>query len=225
MVGYVYPPVNQKIFKPNSPDNDKFTVLILGKLEPRKRIYETLIWAMVALAGKQARIILKTSGNAIVETIKKIKSRRELQRLKLPEVALYEQKLSDKEIALLHQNADLTLMLTHGEGFGYPAAQAVFCKQPVLCTDGSALPEVVGQNPELLVKASLAPILFSGYELFYAPMKWYYPDIEDSINKIENFYNMWASGKPYDMTDTYEYGLQNYTPESSAKKMLEVLNA
>ena len=50
----------------------------------------------------------------------------------------------DEELALLYGAADLFVYPTLYEGFGLPPLEAMACGTPVICSDTSSLPEVVG---------------------------------------------------------------------------------
>ncbi|GAI86912.1 unnamed protein product, partial [marine sediment metagenome] len=52
--------------------------------------------------------------------------------------------LSDEEVALYYSNARCLLFPSLYEGFGFPALEAMACGCPVITSDNSSLPEVVG---------------------------------------------------------------------------------
>lgn len=53
--------------------------------------------------------------------------------------------LPEEELVLAYNAADLLLWPSRFEGFGLPALEAMACGAPVVCSNGGALPEVVGE--------------------------------------------------------------------------------
>ena len=52
--------------------------------------------------------------------------------------------ISVAEIRHLYASSSIAVVPSEYEGFGFPAGEAMACGLPVVCTDGGALPEVVG---------------------------------------------------------------------------------
>lgn len=52
-------------------------------------------------------------------------------------------RLSRQELLEAYQRCDILLFPTRLEGFGYPAAEAMACAKPVVCTNYASLPELV----------------------------------------------------------------------------------
>ena len=52
--------------------------------------------------------------------------------------------VTQDHLAAIYSTADVTLMATAGEGFGVPALESASCGTPVIGTDFSAQPEVIG---------------------------------------------------------------------------------
>ena len=53
--------------------------------------------------------------------------------------------LSEPDLVLAYNAADLLLWPSRFEGFGLPILEAMACGTPVVCSDGGALPEVAGE--------------------------------------------------------------------------------
>ncbi|MBX3175862.1 MAG: glycosyltransferase family 4 protein [Candidatus Hydrogenedentes bacterium] len=53
--------------------------------------------------------------------------------------------LSEPDLVLAYNAADLLLWPSRFEGFGLPVLEAMACGTPVVCSDGGALPEVAGE--------------------------------------------------------------------------------
>jgi len=52
--------------------------------------------------------------------------------------------LGDEELVQAYQQAAVLVLPSYYEGFGLPALEAMACGTPVICSDSSSLPEVVG---------------------------------------------------------------------------------
>jgi glycosyltransferase involved in cell wall biosynthesis len=76
----------------------------------------------------------------------------ELQALQLSACVEFKTGISTEQ--LVHEYAESTLAIVPSlyEGFGLPAGEALGCGIPLICSDGGALPEVVG-NAAYMVKA------------------------------------------------------------------------
>ena len=57
--------------------------------------------------------------------------------------------VTDDEIVALHRAARLAVFPSLEEGFGLPVAEAAACNCPVICSDTSSLPEVIGLDEAL----------------------------------------------------------------------------
>jgi glycosyltransferase involved in cell wall biosynthesis len=60
--------------------------------------------------------------------------------------------LTDEEIAKLYAEATICVSPSVYEGFGFPPAEAMACKVPVVATNGGSLPEVVGDAGVIVPK-------------------------------------------------------------------------
>lgn len=60
--------------------------------------------------------------------------------------------LTDEEIAKLYAEATIAVAPSVYEGFGFPPAEAMACKVPVVSSDGGSLPEVVGDAAVVVPK-------------------------------------------------------------------------
>ena len=59
-----------------------------------------------------------------------------------------------KDLALIYSACDVLAQPSLGEGFGVPVVEAMACGLPVVCSDGGALPEVVGDAAVVVPLAS-----------------------------------------------------------------------
>ncbi len=52
-------------------------------------------------------------------------------------------RIGREKLVELYNFCDILLLLSRLEGFGYAVAEAMACEKPVVCTNGSLLPELV----------------------------------------------------------------------------------
>lgn len=83
---------------------------------------------------------------------------RELQQLGLESRVAFTSGLTSDEIVAHYAASTVAIVPSLYEGFGLPAGEAMACGVPLICSDGGALPEVVGQAA-CLVKAGDAQAL------------------------------------------------------------------
>ncbi len=139
--------------------NEKF-VLTLCRIEPRKDI-PTLIEAIDIIVNKKkytdAKFIIVGEGissNKIKEMIKD---------KNLTKYAIMVGRIDDKDVPSYYKSADLFVLPTLYEGFGIVFIEAMCFGVPIISTNISAVPEVVGnagiliepKNPELLANTIL----------------------------------------------------------------------
>jgi len=119
---------------------DKY-ILYLGTLEPRKNV-TTLIRAF-ALAKQRgalphALVIAGQRGWLYQDIF------RTVEQLELKTHVIFLGYVPDDDLPALYSGADLFAYLSWYEGFGLPVLEAMACGTPVLTSNVSALPEVVG---------------------------------------------------------------------------------
>ena len=69
---------------------------------------------------------------------------KELQALNLQDAVHFKSGISNEELVAEYARASIAIVPSLYEGFGLPAAEAMACGVPLICSDGGALPEVVG---------------------------------------------------------------------------------
>ena len=72
-------------------------------------------------------------------------------------------RLKEPELARCYSEAGVVVVSSLYEGFGFPAAEAMSCGAPVVCTNGGALPEIVADSA-LVVEAGDSLALAEGIE-------------------------------------------------------------
>lgn len=116
-------------------------ILYVGTLEPRKNLV-TLVEAFARLAGRPgfAHTLVIAGGKGwYYEEIDAA-----VDRLGLRGRVLFPGYVPDGELRLWYAAADLFVYPSLYEGFGLPPLEAMACGTPVVTSDASCLPEVVG---------------------------------------------------------------------------------
>ena len=75
---------------------------------------------------------------------------KQLRELQLTDLVEFKSGISNQELAEEYAAASLAIVPSLYEGFGLPAAEAMACAVPLICSDGGALPEVVGDAARLV---------------------------------------------------------------------------
>lgn len=121
----------------------------MGANPSRKSWPEMLMaWSEFSKKNKDAFLYLHTNlspsmrGVNIVSIIDNLGIPR--NRVRVAPQAEYRKGMSQAKLAELYSMADVLLMTSRGEGFGIPAVEAQACGVPVIVTDFSAQPELVG---------------------------------------------------------------------------------
>jgi glycosyltransferase involved in cell wall biosynthesis len=120
-------------------------VLAVGTLEPRKNL-PTLLRAFAAIRGKLPHdlVMIGPDGWMTGELWRTIRELDLGGRLRMTGF------VSDEELGAWYSAADLFAFPSYYEGFGLPAVEAMRCGAPVLASDTSCFPEVVGDAGLLL---------------------------------------------------------------------------
>jgi len=133
---------------------DKF-ILFLGTLEPRKNI-ENLIQAYYKLSAslkdKYRLIIAGKKGWLYEQIFQKVGD------LNLEGNVLFLDYVDDKDLPILYQLASLFAYPSFYEGFGLPVLEAMASGVPVLCSNTSSFPELVGEAALMVEPISFYPI-------------------------------------------------------------------
>ncbi len=113
-------------------------VLFVGTLKPHKNL-STLIKAVKILRDKKA------IDHELVVVGRKDERQKELLKLIYQNSFVrYLGELPDAELVALYNLADVFVLPSTYEGFGLPAVEAMACGTPVITSNRSSLPEVIG---------------------------------------------------------------------------------
>jgi glycosyltransferase involved in cell wall biosynthesis len=118
---------------------DRF-VLFLGTLEPRKNL-ETLVtaFAQCAAVRQGVRLVIAGGKGWYYQEIYRC-----VEASGLGELACFAGFVPDAELPLWYNAAAVFVYPSLYEGFGMPLLEAMACGIPVIASDASCLPEVVG---------------------------------------------------------------------------------
>ena len=138
-------------------------VLCVGSLEPRKNL-ERLLDAHGALPRdlRQSYPLVVVGGHGW-------KNEALLQRLHGDEHVELLGRVSDEDLLALYNCTALFVYPSLAEGFGLPALEALACGAPVLTSNTSSLPEVVGDAAETVDPEDMKAISSALHELLRDP--------------------------------------------------------
>ena len=116
-------------------------ILYVGLLEPRKNL-PMLIRAYKRLidGGENFKLVLVGRYGWMYEELL-----RQINNLDLEEMVHFTGYVSQEDLPLVYNLSSLFVYPTLYEGFGLPALEAMACGAPVITTDVSSLPEIVGE--------------------------------------------------------------------------------
>ena len=92
-------------------------------------------------------------------------TQKELQTLNLQDVVQFKSGISNQALVEEYAQASIAIVPSLYEGFGLPAAEAMACGVPLICSDGGALPEVVGDAARLVRAGNVGDLLTALREL------------------------------------------------------------
>jgi glycosyltransferase involved in cell wall biosynthesis len=133
------PPVQEAVRARLAPGREGL-ILFCGSLEPRKDV-PTLLRAFAGVPGgrERYRLVLAGGDGRASEEILTLVSR-----LGLGDAVAIEGYMEVAQLRALYSAATLFVLPSLYEGFGLPVLEAMACGTPVVATDASSLPEVVG---------------------------------------------------------------------------------
>ncbi len=129
------------LLKYNIGDDDK-VILYVGAEEPRKNI-QFLINSFSKLKNKISHVKLLKVGTPNYLFVRK-KLLKQIEALNLQSDIIFTGYVSETELAEIYNAVDLFVFPSLYEGFGIPPLEAMACGTPVITSNTSSLPEVVG---------------------------------------------------------------------------------
>ena len=113
-------------------------LLYIGTVQPRKN-YQRLIQAFAQIEPDYTLVIAGNRGWTFDSILA------EVQKLGLEQRVFFPNFVAEADLPALYSAASLFVYPSLYEGFGLPALEALACGAPVVASNRSALPEVVGQ--------------------------------------------------------------------------------
>lgn len=134
---------NRKILKKYKIEEDERVVLYVGAEDPRKNVH-FLINSFSKLKYKLQNVKLLKVGlpNDVGVRGKLLKH---IESLNLQKDVIFTGYVSESELAKIYNAVDLFVFPSLYEGFGIPPLEAMACGTPVITSNTSSLPEVVGE--------------------------------------------------------------------------------
>ena len=160
--------VDIKIFKPNQ-DIVKidFRIVTAASADIPLKGLEYLIKAMPKIRAFHPHVTLEVIGRAqeggLVDQL--------IHKLELKDVVNFNHGISEQKISELYCSADIAVIPSLYEGFGFGAAEAMACALPVISTKSGGLAEVVGDAAFPVESSSSKDISEAVISLFNNPVK------------------------------------------------------
>lgn len=122
-------------------------ILSLGTVEPRKNLSRLMeAYAALRTSGKISHRLLIAGARGWRNS----ELARVYERLKLDDCIAFLGFVPDEDLPALYTLADLFVYPSLYEGFGLPPLEAMACATPVVCSNTSSLPEIVGDAAALI---------------------------------------------------------------------------
>lgn len=155
-------------------------ILHVGTLEPRKNI-PTLLDAYLMLKDAPPLVLVGRMGWLFDETLARI---HELQAQGKP--IIWRDNIEDMALPAVYANASVLVLPSFYEGFGLPALEAMACGTPVIVSNNSSLPEVVG-DCGLLIHPEQPETLYHALEQALGDSAWREQVITKGMARAQNF--------------------------------------
>jgi len=160
--------VDIKIFKPNQ-DIVKidFRIVTAASADIPLKGLEYLIKAMPKIRVSHPHVTLEVIGRAqeggFIDQL--------IHKLELKDVVNFNHGISEQKISELYCSADIAVIPSLYEGFGFGAAEAMACALPVISTKSGGLAEVIGDAAYPVESSSSKDISEAVISLFNNPVK------------------------------------------------------
>jgi glycosyltransferase involved in cell wall biosynthesis len=141
--------IDTEIFKP-LPDIQRknWQIITTASSDQPLKGLSVLLNALAQLRGEFPQLRLLVIGKLKLDGV----TEKELNALQLADCVEFKTGISTEQLVREYAESKIAVVPSLYEGFGLPAGEALACGIPLICSDGGALPEVVG-NAALMVKA------------------------------------------------------------------------
>lgn len=140
--GLYYQNRNRGVLKRYGIGEDEKVILYVGAEEPRKNV-QFLINSFSKLKNKIPQVKLLKVGMPNYLGVRE-KLLKQIESLNLQKNVIFTGYVSENELAEIYNAVDLFVFPSLYEGFGMPPLEAMACGTPVITSNTSSLPEVVG---------------------------------------------------------------------------------
>ena len=161
----VYNGTDTDIFQPIEEEtSNKNGLIMVGNTDDRKKGVIYLLKALQLLADDKVRLNIvddpwqRSPHGDEVEPPPPSYSLRMLEKFGVDGLVSFTGRLTKEELARQYSRAEIAVVPSLYEGFGFPASEAMACGVPVIASSGGALPEVVGDAGILVPPGEPGPL-------------------------------------------------------------------
>ncbi|MEL7571130.1 MAG: glycosyltransferase family 1 protein [Eubacteriaceae bacterium] len=149
-------------------------ILTVSQISPRKNL-DTLINAFALLKKNPSflhKLVIVGNNGWLYSSIYEI-----VKREGLANEVIFTGVIPDNDLIAIYNMADLFIFPSLYEGFGLPVLEAMSCGLPVICSNTSSLPEVVGNAGILFPPKDIYSLVNAVLGLLENP--WLYKDLRE----------------------------------------------
>jgi len=158
--------VDTTIFKPLPHINRReFSLITTASSDQPLKGLSVLLRALAQLRAEFPQLTLTVIGKLKEDG----ETKKELETLQLSTAVEFKSGISNEELVEEYARAEIAVVPSLYEGFGLPAAEAMACGIPLVCSDGGALPEVVGDAAFMVNAGDVESLSGAVRELLLSP--------------------------------------------------------
>ncbi len=140
-ISIVYNGMDTGLFYPEkNVRKNRNSLIFVGNIEDRKKGVAYLLKALTLIKNR-ARLTIVDGGAPTRSVIPDL-----IDRLGINHLVSFTGKIPIERLNRLYSETEIAVAPSLYEGFGFPAAEAMACRLPVIAAKGGALPEVVGEH-------------------------------------------------------------------------------
>ena len=208
-----------------------FTIFASSQWSRRKG-FDTLLQAFISEFGQQddVRLLLKTYPSVEARSVdaiqNEVKFYRDIIRIpnKVNNILLMPNFMSEERINWLYDKCDVFALLTRGEGFSLPIAEALMRGKPVVVPKEGGHIDYIHPDSAFFVDGTwdTCVSIVPPYDI---DGEWYECSIKDARKKLREAYNCWKTGTLHKKGSAGREHIlnSNYDPISVGSRFVEVL--